>query len=439
MNVSGGAWGAPGGAPGAPGGATGAPGGAPGAPGNGLQPPGGGPGREPDARDGLARVQSVGGCLFRLLAWGCAALYLLICLAAAYSRRSPADLATIVVAALVAYSCLARRGLTQWTAASAAASLLLTWALAIGNVGVRDQAALVEVTGLLVLVARMVWTAPKRRLAWLTALAAVPVVLVPLRGSETMLIFLAGPLAVLVAIAIGAGLYLRALDERRRRALSDARRDERLELARDLHDFVAHHVTGIVVQAQAARFAASSGAAAQSPEQLDRMFGQIERAGTEALTSMRRMVGLLRDAQEPGRGPEPGATRPVGDLAQVAELVDGFGDTPPAALALADDLGELPPEVVTSVHRVVQEALTNARKHAADASVVRVSVARLGDGSVEVAVRDDGQGRGRRLPSGGFGLAGLAERVDAIGGRLTAGPRPEGGWEVVAVIPVSES
>ncbi|MCP2341947.1 sensor histidine kinase [Actinomadura rupiterrae] len=424
----------------ASGGATSAPGG--GAP-DGGGPGGLGPGPRPDARqdakDGLARVQSVGGCLFRLMAWGCAALYLMLCLAVSYSNGSPWDLATVVVAAIVAYACLARRRLEQWAAVSAGSSLLLTWMLAAVHTGVRDQAALVEVTGLLVLVARMVWTAPQNRLVGMTTLVAVPVVVVPLRGSEMMLVFFAGPLAVLVAIAIGTGLYLRALDERRVRALSDARRDERLELARDLHDFVAHHVTGIVVQAQAARFAASSGAAAQSPEQLDRMFGQIEKAGTEALTSMRRMVGLLRDAQEPGRGPEPGATRPVGDLTQIADLVDGFGDTPPAALALADDLGELPPEVVTSVHRVVQEALTNARKHAADATVVRVSVARLGDGSVEVAVRDDGQGRGRRLPSGGFGLAGLAERVDAIGGRLYAGPRPEGGWEVVAVIPVVES
>ncbi|RMI42231.1 two-component sensor histidine kinase [Actinomadura harenae] len=382
----------------------------------------------------------MGGCLFRLLAWGCAALYLMLCLAVSYAHRSPWDLATIVVAAVAGYACLARRGLERWATASAFASLALTWALATMAPGTRDQAALVEVTGLLVLVARMAWTAPQGRVIAMTALVGVPVVLTPLRGSPFLLLVLTGPLTVLAAIAIGAGLYLRALDTRRRRALSDARRDERLELARDLHDFVAHHVTGIVVQAQAARFAAGSGAAAQSPEQLDRMFGQIEKAGTEALTSMRRMVGLLRDAQDgvrPGGAPEGGATRPVGDLTQIADLVDGFGDTPPAALALADDLGELPPEVVTSAHRVVQEALTNARKHAADATVVRVSVARLGDGSVEVAVRDDGQGRGRRLPSGGFGLAGLAERVDAVDGRLTAGPRPEGGWEVVAVIPVS--
>ncbi|RFU38426.1 two-component sensor histidine kinase [Actinomadura logoneensis] len=396
----------------------------------------------PEGPDRLARVQSVGGCLFRVMALGCAALYLLLCLAAVYRPRNPWDLAPVAVAAVVAYACLARRRLTRWAAIAAGASLLLTGTLAALGTAVQDQAALVEVTGLLVLVTRMAWTAPQSRVVAMTALVSLPIVIIPLRGSRLLLIGFAAPLAVLVAIAIGTGLYLRAVDARRRRALSDARRDERLELARDLHDFVAHHVTGIVVQAQAARFAASSGAAAQSPEQLDRMFGQIEKAGTEALTSMRRMVGLLRDAQDAARpggaAGGGGATRPVGDLSQVAELVDGFGDAPPATLALADDLGALPPEVVTSVHRVVQEALTNARKHAADATIVRVSVARLGDGSVEVAVRDDGQGRGRRLPSGGFGLAGLAERVDAVDGRLTAGPRPEGGWEVVAVIPVSE-
>ncbi|MEV5573984.1 histidine kinase [Spirillospora sp. NPDC052269] len=414
-------------------------GGAAGAP-NGI--PNQGPEPRPEEPDRLARVQSVGGCLFRLMAWGCAALYLLACLAGNYARGNPWDLAGVAAAAIIAYSCLARRGLERWAVASASASLLLTWAFTALDTTIQDQAAVVEIAGLLVLVARMAWTAPQNRLVVMTALVALPIVLTPLRSSSMLMLVLSAPMTVLVAVAIGAGLYLRALETRRRRALSDARRDERLELARDLHDFVAHHVTGIVVQAQAARFAASSGAAAQSPEQLDKMFGQIEKAGTEALTSMRRMVGLLRDAQDagrPGGASEGGATRPVGDLTQVADLVDGFGDTPPATLALADDLGELPPEVVTSAHRVIQEALTNARKHAADASVVRVSVARLGDGSVEVAVRDDGQGRGRRLPSGGFGLAGLAERVDAVDGRLTAGPRPEGGWEVVAVIPVQES
>jgi signal transduction histidine kinase len=250
------------------------------------------------------------------------------------------------------------------------------------------------------------------------------------------------PLGVTVSIALGVGLYLRALDARRSRALAAARRDERLELARDLHDFVAHHVTGIVVQAQAARFAAQAGAG-QKPEDLDTMFGGIEKAGTEALTSLRRMVGLLRDAQHVNApdgealGDGGSTTRPVGDLAQLRELVAGFAH-PPATLTLAPGLGALPPEVAASAHRVVQEALTNIRKHAADAETVRVTLGRVG-GGVEVAVRDDGRGRGRMLPSGGFGLTGLSERVGALGGRLRAGPRPEGGWEVVAVLPAAET
>ncbi|MFC6930452.1 sensor histidine kinase [Actinomadura yumaensis] len=171
---------------------------------------------------------------------------------------------------------------------------------------------------------------------------------------------------------------------------------------------------------------------------------------------MRRMVGLLRDAQDAGaadgdagrapggQGPGgdgpggDGAPRPVGGLARVEEVVAAFSH-PPATLSLSPGLGDLPPEVTTSVHRVVQESLTNARKHAADSTAVHVSVTRLADGSVEVAVRDDGQGRSRRLPSSGFGLAGLRERIDAVGGLLRAGPRPEGGWEVVAVLPVRDA
>jgi signal transduction histidine kinase len=297
---------------------------------------------------------------------------------------------------------------------------------------VAEVGAVVRVRG------RRVGRVRRRQLIALAVLLCAANLAVLVRWSAVAAALFTAPLGITVAIALGIGLYLRALNARRARSLAAARRDERLELARDLHDFVAHHVTGIVVQAQAARFAAKSGAG-QTQEQLDQMFGGIEKAGTEALTSMRRMVGLLRDAQHVNAPdgdalPDGGsATRPVGDLAQLKDLVEGFTH-PPAALTLAPGVGALPPEVAASAHRVVQEALTNIRKHAADAAYVRVSVARVGR-DVEVAVRDDGRGRGRRLPSSGFGLTGLAERIGALGGRLHAGPRPEGGWEVVALLP----
>jgi signal transduction histidine kinase len=146
---------------------------------------------------------------------------------------------------------------------------------------------------------------------------------------------------------------------------------------------------------------------------------------------MRRLVGLLRESED-------AAVRPVGDLAQLTELVGGFTN-PQAVLKIDPDLPELPPEIATTAHRVVQEALTNARKHAADASIIRVGVALLPSKAVEVTVRDDGQGKGRRLPSGRYGLVGLTERVGAVGGTLHAGPRPEGGWEVVALLPLEVS
>lgn len=229
--------------------------------------------------------------------------------------------------------------------------------------------------------------------------------------------------------AIGVGAYLRSVDDRRSRAMSRARQSERLELARDLHDFVAHHITGIVVQTQAARYVAQT-----SPEQTTKMLGEIEGSAAQALASMRRLVSVLRADPEAGAG-----TRPSGSgLTQVHELMGGFaGGEPPARLEIDPGLAQrvLPPEIATTVHRVVQESLTNARKYAADATLVRVSIKERG-GGIEVAVRDDGRGTRRRImpggASGGYGIVGLTERVKTVGGHLHAGPRPEGGWEVVA-------
>ncbi|MFI1707769.1 sensor histidine kinase [Streptomyces griseoruber] len=236
---------------------------------------------------------------------------------------------------------------------------------------------------------------------------------------------------VLLGSTAGMAGYLRSLDYRRTVAVTETRRAERLAIAADLHDFVAHHVTGILVQSQVARMMATS-----RPEDLDPVLAGIERAATEALASMRRTVGVLRDA-----GPDAAGHRPVGDLAAVAELVDGFA-SPVQKVTLRRDPtlpDDLPHEVQAAAFRVVQEALTNVRRHAADAAEVTVGLRRSGR-HLEVTVTDDGHG-GAQLPpaahGGGFGLVGLTERVTALGGELRAGPREgeRAGWEVRAVFP----
>ncbi|MGW0706181.1 sensor histidine kinase [Streptomyces sp. NPDC002643] len=254
-------------------------------------------------------------------------------------------------------------------------------------------------------------------------------------------------------LLIGGGLaglaaYLRTLDHRRGQAVIETRRSERLAMAADLHDFVAHHVTGILVQTQVARLMATTEAerahTEASPDEawarLDPVLAGIERAATEALASMRRTVGVLREHDDDTEADR----RPVGDLAAIDELVRGFDgvggvDGRTARLDRAPSLpDDLPHEVQTAAFRVAQEALTNVRRHAADATEVTVSL-RYARGDLEVAVRDDGRG-GARLPEaargGGFGLVGLTERVTALGGRIQARPREDGpGWEVLAVLP----
>ncbi|HEX7164571.1 MAG TPA: histidine kinase [Trebonia sp.] len=280
--------------------------------------------------------------------------------------------------------------------------------LVLGAIGVRVlapfPAVLVVVTGVAVLVAgRFV-----------------------LHGEYAVAFSFLGLLAWGGALAIGA----RLLDIRRQLALGNARRDERLELARELHDVVAHHVAGIVVQAQAARIAA-----AKRPETLDATLAGIESAGNDALAAMRRVVSLLReDGDAAGRSPGP---------EQLTDLVGRFArHGPTVRLSLpGGDLPAWPPEVAATVHRIVQEALTNVILHAPDAATVSVSV---GDGPSGLAVEvvDDAPYRavdGSRwdLPSGGHGLTGMRERAEALGGTLHAGPGPDGSWVVAATLPLT--
>ncbi|GLP70946.1 hypothetical protein TUSST3_75660 [Streptomyces sp. TUS-ST3] len=269
---------------------------------------------------------------------------------------------------------------------------------------------------------------------WVVACAALDgaaVLALPVRAflgeRDTMLgLMFIGLLLVGLTVAFAA--YLRSQDYRRTVAVSETRRAERLAIAADLHDFVAHHVTGILVQTQMARMMADTAA-----DELDPVLAGIEQAATEALASMRRTVGVLRDTDDAAD------RRPVGDLAGIAGLIDGFASplqkaTLHRGTSVPDDL---PHEVQAAAFRVVQEALTNVRRHAGDATQVTVGLG-CEAGRLEVSVSDDGRG-GSQLPpaahGGGFGLVGLKERVTALGGELHAGPRVEYGWEVRAVFP----
>lgn len=236
-------------------------------------------------------------------------------------------------------------------------------------------------------------------------------------------------LAVLLTAAwtvvVLAGLYLRWLDARQDENAVLVRQEERMAIARELHDMVAHHVTGIVVQAQAARLVAT-----ERPEVAGRSLEAIERAGGEALGAMRRLVGSLRD-DSAAIELQPVAT--IADLRAIA-APPARGEVP-VRLAVDQATAALPSAVLASVHRIAREAVTNARRHASGATAIDVDV-RCRDGLVLLQVRNDGPAAHRPPNGGGFGLTGMAERAAALGGRFHAGPLPAGGWRVAAELPV---
>ncbi|ELS52834.1 sensor histidine kinase [Streptomyces viridochromogenes] len=319
----------------------------------------------------------------------------------------------------------------------AGGSLALT--IGIGTVAGPDGAGtwgLLESVVLLVLLSRAVWAVPgQRTAAAVSAALAVAAIAIPLRwlprdvqnDSQAAITW-----SLLMTLAVGAafawGLRARLLEEQRARDIAAVRQRQRLELAHDLHDFVAHHVTGIIVQANAALTLQHT-----APEQVGPLLENISRSGSETLDSMRRLVRVLREDDH--TSVRPGEVWP-----ELARLVSAFSDDEADVhlhVAAAAREARLAPEVETSVHRVAQEALTNVRRHAPGAVVaVRVDV----DGHrlrVEVhnttpAARHPGPVGGR----GGFGLVGLRERVEAVGGTLTAVPTDDGGWRVTAAFPV---
>lgn len=254
--------------------------------------------------------------------------------------------------------------------------------------------------------------------ALLTVLAAVLLRL----GAEVSAVLL----GVLVwGCAVAAGTAARHVRGRQASAVEEARRAERQELARELHDVVAHQVSGIVVQAQAA-----IAVAGKDPGRAAEALSSIEAAGSEALAGMRRMVGAIRD--ESGDGSP--LTVPYG-LADIPALVDRF-DPGRERTALALEAGDasLPPGIGESAYRIVREALTNVRRHAPGART-RVSVRRPGTDLLLEICNDGVHKRAVGPRPTGYGLTGMAERVALLGGTLQAGPDTPGTWCVRASLP----
>jgi signal transduction histidine kinase len=244
-------------------------------------------------------------------------------------------------------------------------------------------------------------------------------------------------LAALVPAAAGTGIAVRArrtdrtqtaaLDEITDALAEHTARGERARIARELHDVVAHHISMIAVQAETARLTTPGlpGAGAQRFTEI----GDTARAG---LTEMRRLLGLLRDDAR-GAGATVADRHPQPGLGELTELIDQARAASGSftRLIVSGPVAELDPGVELAAYRIVQEALTNARRHAPGAAV-DVELRYTGD-ALWMRIRDNGPGPS--CEGSGHGLLGMRERALAVGGSLETGPGPGGGFRVEAVLP----
>jgi signal transduction histidine kinase len=307
------------------------------------------------------------------------------------------------------------------------------------------------------MVSRPVPEGPTTPLVLLVALGATlpvalvraqPVAAVALAAAALAFGALAGvppPVAGLAALLVCAGYLLLRLGRRARahavrrdaedrelRAslLDHVARGERARIARELHDVVAHHISMIAVQSDAARLTTPG-----MPAEGARRLVAIGETARTALTEMRRLLGVLREdaGTEVTRRPQPG-------LQQLNELLDEARELTAGStrLIVSGTVVPLDPGVELVAYRIVQEALTNVRRHAPGAAV-DVEL-RFGPDTLRLSVRDNGPGAESTHPadaSSGHGLTGMRERVATVGGRLTAGPAPTGGFLVEAVLPTT--
>ncbi|CAL9435833.1 hypothetical protein SUDANB15_02128 [Streptomyces sp. enrichment culture] len=268
-----------------------------------------------------------------------------------------------------------------------------------------------------------------------TAMAAGPL---PWYAQENLAIFAWTGIGATAGDAVRSRrAFVRAIRERAERAErtreEEARRrvaEERLRIARDLHDVVAHHIALVNVQAGVAAHVMD-----KRPDQAKEALAHVREASRSALNELRATVGLLRQSGDP-----EAPTEPAPGLDRLDELVGTFRSAGlRVEVARADQGTTLPAAVDLAAYRVVQEALTNVQKHAGNNAKAEVSVVRVGP-HIEITVLDDGTGDHQDHvpggPGGGHGLLGMRERVTALRGTLTTGPRYGGGFRVHAILPV---
>jgi signal transduction histidine kinase len=228
-----------------------------------------------------------------------------------------------------------------------------------------------------------------------------------------------GGLAILFGVcALGAAFRYRS--RARMREIDQVKLRERERLARDLHDTVAHHVSAMAVRAQAGLATAPA-----RPEAATEALHVIEAEAARALAEMRAMVRVLRAR-------EPADTTPSPTVCDLVRLAGRDGAGPPVDVEVDAGLDDLPPAVGTAIFYLAQEAITNARRHTRHATRIQVRV--VADvHSVRLRVTDDGEAR--PAASSGYGLIGMIERADLLGGTCEAGPNTDRGWTVTAVLP----
>jgi signal transduction histidine kinase len=255
----------------------------------------------------------------------------------------------------------------------------------------------------------------------------------PYRLSQTLMFF---AVPTVLAWVLGDSMryrrgYYRALEERAARLERErdaqaqiAAAAERARIAREMHDVIAHNVSVMVVQADGAAFALDA-----EPEQARQALTAISRTGRQALAEMRQMLGILRIGDDPADlAPQPGIDQ-LDDLLEQARAtglpvsftVEGL----PRALPRGADL---------AAYRVIQESLTNTRKHGGPGAAASVTLRYCQDGLM-MRVADDGRGAAAVSDNDGHGLVGMRERVEMYGGTVRAGPRAGGGYQVTATLP----